>query len=89
MAMACLVFDAQLLMAHLKVLLKNMFLKTRQNDFYEQTRNAPDRHVTQGTRSIKGRKSNERLWTVIATCALQGRSAFNLYPITGYKFFKL
>lgn len=36
-----------------------------------------DRHVTQGTRSIKGRKSNERLWTVIATCALQGRSAYN------------
>jgi len=36
-----------------------------------------DRHVTQGTRSIKGRKSNERLWTVIATCQLQGRSAFN------------
>ncbi|MDA3788348.1 MAG: IS66 family transposase, partial [Desulfobacula sp.] len=29
------------------------------------------------TRSIKGRKSSERLWTVIATCALQGRSAFN------------
>lgn len=36
-----------------------------------------DRHVTQGTRSIKGRKSCEQLWTVIATCALQGRSAFN------------
>jgi len=36
-----------------------------------------DRHVTQGTRSEKGRKSNERLWTVIATCSLQGRSAFN------------
>jgi hypothetical protein len=36
-----------------------------------------DRHVTQGTRSEKGRKTNERLWTVIATCALQGRSAFN------------
>jgi transposase len=36
-----------------------------------------DRHVTQGTRSVKGRKSCERLWTVIATCALQGRSAFN------------
>lgn len=36
-----------------------------------------DRHITQGTRSIKGRKANERLWTVIATCALQGRSAFN------------
>ena len=36
-----------------------------------------DRFTTQGTRSEKGRKSNERLWTVIATCALQGRSAFN------------
>lgn len=36
-----------------------------------------DRYVTYGTRSIKGRKSSERLWTVIATCALQGRSAFN------------
>jgi transposase len=36
-----------------------------------------DRHITQGTRSIKGRRANERLWTVIATCALQGRSAFN------------
>lgn len=36
-----------------------------------------DRYVTQGTRSIKGRQANERLWTVIATCALQGRSAFN------------
>ena len=35
-----------------------------------------DRHVTQGTRSAKGRQANERLWTVIATCALQGRSAF-------------
>jgi hypothetical protein len=35
-----------------------------------------DRHVTQGTRSAKGRRANERLWTVIATCALQGRSAF-------------
>ena len=35
------------------------------------------RHVTQGTRSVKGRQSNERLWTVVATCSLQGRSAFN------------
>jgi transposase len=35
-----------------------------------------DRHVTQGTRSAKGRQANERLWTVIATCELQGRSAF-------------
>ena len=36
-----------------------------------------DRLVTQGTRSEKGRETNERLWTVIATCRLQGRSAFN------------
>lgn len=36
-----------------------------------------DRLVTQGTRSVKGRETCERLWTVIATCALQGRSAYN------------
>jgi transposase len=35
-----------------------------------------DRHITQGTRSAKGRQTCQRLWTVIATCALQGRSAF-------------
>ena len=36
-----------------------------------------DRHITQGTRSEAGRKTAERLWTVIGTCQLQGRSAFN------------
>jgi transposase len=36
-----------------------------------------DRHITQGTRSPGGRAASERLWTVIATCALQGRSAYN------------
>lgn len=36
-----------------------------------------DRYVTQGTRSYKGREANQRLWTVIGTCALQGRSAYN------------
>ena len=35
-----------------------------------------DRLITQGTRGPKGQRANERLWTVIATCALQGRSAF-------------
>ncbi len=35
-----------------------------------------DRLITQGTRSDKGQRANERLWTVIATCKLQGRSAF-------------
>jgi transposase len=36
-----------------------------------------DRHVTQGTRSLAGRKTADRLWTVVCTCQLQGRSAFN------------
>ena len=36
-----------------------------------------DRYVTQSTRSRRGREANERLWTVIGTCALQGRSAYN------------
>jgi transposase len=35
-----------------------------------------DRHITQGTRSEKGRRWCERIWTVIATCAQQGRAAF-------------
>jgi len=35
-----------------------------------------DRIVTQGTRSEKGRKANERLWSVIATCHLRGQNAF-------------
>ncbi len=35
-----------------------------------------DRHITQGTRSEQGNRNSERLWTVIATCALQSRSAY-------------
>ena len=35
-----------------------------------------DRRITQGTRSEAGRKWCERIWSVIATCATQGRSAF-------------
>ncbi len=35
-----------------------------------------DRVVTQGTRSPRGRTACERFWTVLATCGLQGRSAF-------------
>lgn len=35
-----------------------------------------DRRITQGTRSEKGRETNERLWTVVGTCAIQDRSAF-------------
>jgi transposase len=35
-----------------------------------------DRHITQGTRGETGRGWCERIWTVLATCAQQGRSAF-------------
>lgn len=35
-----------------------------------------DRRITQGTRSETGRRWCERIWTVIATCAQQGRDAF-------------
>ena len=35
-----------------------------------------DRRITQGTRSEKGRRWSERIWTVIASCAQQGRAAF-------------
>ncbi len=35
-----------------------------------------DRHITQGTRGERGRLWCERVWTVMATCAMQGRSAY-------------
>lgn len=36
-----------------------------------------DRHITQGTRGEKGRTWCERIWTVMATCARQGRSVWD------------
>jgi transposase len=36
-----------------------------------------DRLITQGTRGEKGQRFCERIWTVIATCAQQGRSVFD------------
>jgi len=35
-----------------------------------------DRRITQGTRGERGRRWRQRAWTVLATCAQQGRSAF-------------
>jgi transposase len=35
-----------------------------------------DRHITQGTRGERGRQWCERIWTVMATCAIQNRSAY-------------
>jgi transposase len=36
-----------------------------------------DRHVTQGTRSPRGRHDCGRIWSTIASCSIQGRSAFD------------
>jgi transposase len=36
-----------------------------------------DRHITQGTRSEDGNRWCERIWTVIATCTMQGKSVFD------------
>ena len=35
-----------------------------------------DRHVTQGTRSLRGQQWCERIWSTIATCSQQQRSVF-------------
>ncbi len=47
-----------------------------------------DRLITQGTRSPKGRETCERLWTVVGTCALQGRSAFEFILTAVRAFFR-
>jgi transposase len=36
-----------------------------------------DRRITQGTRGEAGRRWSERIWTAMASCAQQGRSAFD------------
>ena len=35
-----------------------------------------DRYITQGTRSVWGARWSERIWTVVATCAQQGKSVY-------------
>ena len=47
-----------------------------------------DRCITQGTRSEKGRQTNERLWTVVGTCALQGQSAFEFILQAVHAYFR-
>jgi transposase len=47
-----------------------------------------DRHITQGTRSEDGQRWCERIWTVVATCAQQGRSVFDyLYEAVKARFY--
>jgi transposase len=36
-----------------------------------------DRYITQGTRSVWGARWSERIWTVMATCAQQGKSVYS------------
>ena len=45
-----------------------------------------DRHITQGTRSEGGNRWSERIWTVVATCALQGLSVYEFLhqSVTAY-----
>jgi transposase len=47
-----------------------------------------DRQITQGTHGEKGRRWCERIWTVIATCAQQGRSVFEYLHASVTAFFE-
>jgi transposase len=46
-----------------------------------------DRHITQGTRSKAGREWCERIWTVMATCAQQGRSVLDYLERAVHAYF--
>lgn len=46
-----------------------------------------DRLVTQGSRSLAGRRWLERIWSVLATCAQRGRSAFEFLVDSVQAFF--
>ncbi len=46
-----------------------------------------DRRITQGTRSEAGRQWCERIWTVMASCAQQGRSVFNYLKRAVHAYF--
>jgi len=47
-----------------------------------------DRLITQGTRGEKGRKSSERLWTVVGTCSMQGRSVYEFLKKAVHAYFR-
>ena len=46
-----------------------------------------DRHITQGTRGDTGQRWCERVWTVIATCAQQGRSVWEYLQASVQAYF--
>ena len=47
-----------------------------------------DRHITQGTRNESGRRDCERLWTVVGTCTIQSRSAYDFIKKAVQAYFK-
>ena len=47
-----------------------------------------DRYITQGTRSISGQRACERIWTVIGTCKMQGKSAFDFIQAAVHSYFR-
>jgi uncharacterized small protein (DUF1192 family) len=48
---------------------------------------AIDRKITQGTRGERGRHWCERIWTALATCAQQGRSAYTFLKQSMLSYF--
>jgi hypothetical protein len=49
---------------------------------------AQDRKLTQGTRGDAGQRWCERIWTVLATCAQKGRSAYQFLDESLHALFK-
>jgi transposase len=47
-----------------------------------------DRRITQGTRSESGRRWNERIWTVLATCVQQGLSLYEFVHLAVSSWFE-
>jgi len=47
-----------------------------------------DRKITQGTRGNSGQRWSERIWTVLSTCRLQQRSAFEFLCHAVHAFFR-
>lgn len=46
-----------------------------------------DRYITQGSRSEIGMRNSERFWTILATCSLQDRSAYNFIQLSTDAYF--
>src|ERR1019366_7066682 len=60
------------------------------NNFVEQAIRfiVQDRKATQGTRGLAGQTWCQRIWTVLGTCRIQGRSAFAFIALSIDHYFK-